>query len=252
MEKYIDVNNILNKILLELNNEKYQIDASTIERLQRKQNRINIINSRDKEVIDNFYTEQGEYYRKCTFKNYLRSFFVELPPILDNSTLHEIIPIINLMNYENKTEFKFSAYHEMCHFLSSGLWNITNITDSRTVIEHVSGICAYKYIYENGEVFVQRMNYMSRTNEFLNDWVATKLFKQIEHIEFEPQKKDFNSYLENRIKSENKTPDEIIGYYFSNNMIRLKNILISNELNTLEKVEKSFNSKKVEIKDEER
>ena len=174
------------------------------------------------------------------------SYVLEYPPLIRDNTLTLVKPIMHLFPFEDTGVFYSTFYHELCHIFSIGKWNLI---DNQTV-EHVSGISIQQFLY-NGMTAdkVKSFNNANSVSEELNDWVAEKLYELVEkepyHSNKRPQKAKCSRYIDNRVKkSLNNDYKKLIGFYFSHNLTKMKQILIPDN-SSLDELNAYFENKEV-------
>ena len=220
------IKRIINQILLEISDVEYNIDLSKLKLLYDRKHKIQIIVSDkyNKKMQYNFYYEDnGNFYGSINIKNFERSFLMEYPPQYRKGELININPILNIANYDDENTFLLSAYHEITHFISSGSWKKIKKGD-KSIIEHASGICVDRYYYNKEKVTNIESNNMEFINEAINDWISKYLYSLIEKkkVKNDDRYKKINMQISNKIQNGEIKEKEIIAYYISNEINKLK------------------------------
>jgi len=220
------IKRIINQILLEISDVEYNIDLSRLKLLYDRKHKMQIIlNDKDNKTMQyNFYYEDnGNFYGSINIKNFERSFLMEYPPQYRKGELININPILNIANYDDETTFLLSTYHEVTHFISSGSWNTIQKGD-KSIIEHISGISVDRYYYNKEKVTTIESNNMEFINEAINDWISKYLYSLIEKkkISNDDRYKKINMQIKNKIQNGEIKAKDIISYYISNEISKLK------------------------------
>ena len=223
------IKKIINQILLEISDVEYNIDLSRLKLLYDRKHKMQIIVSDkyNKKMQYNFYYEDnGNFYGSINIKNFERSFLMEYPPQYRKGELVNINPILNIANYDDENTFLLSTYHEVTHFISSGSWKTIQKGD-KSIIEHTSGICVDRYYYNKEKVTTIESNNMEFVNEATNDWNSLIEKKKISN---DDRYKKINMQIRNKIQNGEIKAKDIISYYISNEISKLKEELSIDDL----------------------
>ncbi len=223
------IKKIINQILLEISDVEYNIDLSRLKLLYDRKHKMQIIVSDkyNKKMQYNFYYEDnGNFYGSINIKNFEKSFLMEYPPQYRKGELVNINPILNIANYDDENTFLLSTYHEVTHFISSGSWKTIQKGD-KSIIEHTSGICVDRYYYNKEKVTTIESNNMEFVNEATNDW--NSLIEK-EKISNDDRYKKINMQIRNKIQNGEIKAKDIISYYISNEISKLKEELSIDDL----------------------
>lgn len=223
------IKRIINQILLEISDVEYNIDLSRLKLLYDRKHKMQIIVSDkyNKKMQYNFYYEDnGNFYGSINIKNFERSFLMEYPPQYRKGELVNINPILNIANYDDENTFLLSTYHEVTHFISSGSWKTIQKGD-KSIIEHTSGICVDRYYYNKEKVTTIESNNMEFVNEATNDWNSLIEKKKISN---DDRYKKINMQIRNKIQNGEIKAKDIISYYISNEISKLKEELSIDDL----------------------
>lgn len=223
------IKKIINQILLEISDVEYNIDLSRLKLLYDRKHKMQIIVSDkyNKKIQYNFYYEDnGNFYGSINIKNFERSFLMEYPPQYRKGELVNINPILNIANYDDENTFLLSTYHEVTHFISSGSWKTIQKGD-KSIIEHTSGICVDRYYYNKEKVTTIESNNMEFVNEATNDWNSLIEKKKISN---DDRYKKINMQIRNKIQNGEIKAKDIISYYISNEISKLKEELSIDDL----------------------
>lgn len=222
------IKRIINQILLEISDVEYK-DLSRLKLLYDRKHKMQIIVSDkyNKKMQYNFYYEDnGNFYGSINIKNFERSFLMEYPPQYRKGELVNINPILNIANYDDENTFLLSTYHEVTHFISSGSWKTIQKGD-KSIIEHTSGICVDRYYYNKEKVTTIESNNMEFVNEATNDWNSLIEKKKISN---DDRYKKINMQIRNKIQNGEIKAKDIISYYISNEISKLKEELSIDDL----------------------
>lgn len=192
--------------------------------------------------------EKGNFYSFDMPNTNLQSMVLEHPPCIIQKEVIKIYPTIVLKKFWNEDVFFSTTYHEICHFLSIGDWQIEQNKDM--YVQHVSGIVENLYLYNDKGVSNVKCNAVDFLNEYLNDWIAMKLYEKIEEKQYKKiyNNKEVDQFIRHSIRKNLKGREAcFIGLYFSNNVKEIEHILINgSNFRSLDELNKYFQKKEKE------
>lgn len=248
MNKKVEyVKKTIYKIIDELRKEEYDIDKESIKELLDVINKVQIFFDSDKDIYT--FSEENKKY-KYNLPEKMSSCVLEFCPLKSNDKFININPILYLVEFKDEDVFLSVLYHEICHLLSIGNWEKLNNNE----IQHISGIREIKYMYED-TVKEEKID-INDANEEINDWVAKKLYEKLEKRKYchngRKQYERCQNYIQNQIDHKlDGDSSKMIGYYFRNDLDKLKNVLLTEQYKSLTQLNEYFIEKAKDY-DEER
>lgn len=238
------------KLLKELSKKEYEISIERLYEILQRKFSVSIITQKQPNISNNFQSLDSNISFQQLSPNNGCSHILEYPPIYVDDHFSPFIPIINIVRYPEENEFESSTYHELSHLFSSSPW--TPLDNFPLVLQHISGINVDNYDYSENRIKKLSVQNLTLIDEFLNDFIAMLLYQLIEGKSYflhflNANKRNFFDFIRKQInKNSNGNYKNLIKQYFSNDIIGIEEILLSNsEFKSLKELENRFSNKKI-------
>ena len=176
----------------------------------------------------------NNYYGSITAKNTPQ--VIDIPPIIFNNYFINISPILVITNQQTN-DFDWTTLHEIVHLFSIGRYIISKSYNSDTQsVYHTFGINQYKYNIKNNNLQVHWCEKHNGLNELITDYITWQLVQIIYKSEIQPNYTGIQ-LLQKFITTElnfNNCIQEFVGWYFSGNIIKIKQSLLNKKFKSFE------------------